>query len=168
MAEQFLHDADVGATFHEVSRERMPEGVRSNVAADARRQVRAGSERHDLIIADNFHPARSGSGALYTVEHFAAVRERLADNGLFCQWLPLHQLDLDSLRKKPPRTRSQDIGQCIVNLVGMTKRDNIASLIHGVSLSSRGSGRLDTRLDTPPSIKRRHPDSCLAPVSLYR
>src|ERR1700694_4287330 len=25
-----------------------------------------------------------------------------------------------------------------------------------------GSGRLDTRLDTPPSINRRHPDSCLA------
>src|SRR5437773_11585319 len=25
-----------------------------------------------------------------------------------------------------------------------------------------GSGRLDTRLDTPHSINRRHPDSCLA------
>src|SRR5216683_7356929 len=25
-----------------------------------------------------------------------------------------------------------------------------------------GSGRLVTRLDTPPSINRRHPDSCLA------
>src|SRR6516165_4112981 len=25
-----------------------------------------------------------------------------------------------------------------------------------------GAGRLDTRLDTPPSINRRHPDSCLA------
>jgi hypothetical protein len=25
-----------------------------------------------------------------------------------------------------------------------------------------GSGRLHTRLDTPPSINRRHPDSCLA------
>src|SRR5205807_2446642 len=27
-----------------------------------------------------------------------------------------------------------------------------------------GSGRLDTHLDTPPSINRRHPDSCLARV----
>ena len=26
------------------------------------------------------------------------MRARLADDGLFCQWLPLHQLDLDSLR----------------------------------------------------------------------
>ena len=68
------------------------------LAADARRFVRATGERYDVIVADNFHPARSGSGALYTVEHFAAVRARLADGGLFCQWLPLHQLDLETLR----------------------------------------------------------------------
>lgn len=68
------------------------------VAADARRFVRAAEGRYDVIVSDNFHPARSGSGALYTREHFAAVRERLAPGGLFCQWLPLHQLDLDSLR----------------------------------------------------------------------
>jgi spermidine synthase len=66
-------------------------------AADARRFVRVAAERFDVIVADNFHPARSGSGALYTVEHFEAVRARLAEGGLFCQWLPLHQLDLATL-----------------------------------------------------------------------
>jgi spermidine synthase len=66
--------------------------------ADARRFVRATRERYDLIVSDNFHPARSGSGSLYTVEHFEAVRDRLAAGGLFCQWLPLHQLDLETLR----------------------------------------------------------------------
>jgi spermidine synthase len=68
------------------------------MAADARRFVRASRERYDVIVADNFHPARSGSGALYTVEHFRAVRARLENDGVFCQWLPLHQLDLDTLR----------------------------------------------------------------------
>ncbi|HEY7376140.1 MAG TPA: fused MFS/spermidine synthase [Polyangia bacterium] len=68
------------------------------VAADARRYVRAADGSYDVIVSDNFHPARSGSGALYTVEHFQAVRRRLGAGGLFCQWLPLHQLDLDSLR----------------------------------------------------------------------
>jgi spermidine synthase len=67
-------------------------------AADARRWVRSTTVRYDLIVADNFHPARSGSGALYTVEHFRAVAARLAAGGVFCQWLPLHQLDLDTLR----------------------------------------------------------------------
>ncbi|WP_457427058.1 spermine/spermidine synthase domain-containing protein [Roseateles sp. P5_E7] len=66
--------------------------------ADARRYVRTATQRYDVVVSDNFHPARSGSGALYTVEHFLAVRERLAPQGLFCQWLPLHQLDLDTLR----------------------------------------------------------------------
>ncbi|MCR5869243.1 spermidine synthase [Aquincola sp. J276] len=69
-----------------------------SVAADARRFVRTDGGAYDLIVADNFHPARSGSGALYTVEHFAAVQARLAPGGLFCQWLPLHQLDLPTLR----------------------------------------------------------------------
>jgi spermidine synthase len=32
------------------------------------------------------------------VEHFQAVHARLATDGVFCQWLPLHQLDLDTLR----------------------------------------------------------------------
>ena len=68
------------------------------VAADARRFVRASRAQYDLIVSDNFHPARSGSAALYTIEHFLAVRERLAAGGLFCQWLPLHQLDLPTLR----------------------------------------------------------------------
>jgi spermidine synthase len=68
------------------------------IAADARRYVRASDRRYDVIVADNFHPARSGSGALYTVEHFEAVRRRLDPGGVFCQWLPVHQLDLDTLR----------------------------------------------------------------------
>lgn len=66
--------------------------------ADARRWVQADGRRYDVIVADLFHPARSGAGSLYTVEHFRAVRERLAPGGLFCQWLALHQMDLASLR----------------------------------------------------------------------
>jgi len=67
------------------------------IAADARRYVKTAERQYDVIVADNFHPARSGTGALYTVEHFAAVRSRLSTGGLFCQWLPLHQLDIASL-----------------------------------------------------------------------
>ena len=66
--------------------------------ADARRFVRVSHQTYDVIIADLFHPYRDGAGALYTREHFAAVRQRLATNGLFCQWLPLHQLDEPTLR----------------------------------------------------------------------
>ena len=67
-------------------------------AADARRYVRATAQTYDVIVADNFHPAKDGAGLLYTVEHFEAVKARLAPGGLFTQWLPLHQLDLPTFK----------------------------------------------------------------------
>lgn len=70
----------------------------SYIAADARRFVRASSEEYDVIIGDLFQPARDGAGALYTREHFEAVRGRLAAGGIFCQWLPLYQLGEDMVR----------------------------------------------------------------------
>ena len=62
-------------------------------SADARRFIRATTNRYDVILADLFHPAQDGTGSLYTQEHFEAIRDRLQPDGLFCQWLPLHQLD---------------------------------------------------------------------------
>lgn len=61
--------------------------------ADARRFVRETERRYDVIVADVFHPAQDGVGTLYTVEHFAAMRQCLAEGGLVCQWIPLHQVD---------------------------------------------------------------------------
>jgi spermidine synthase len=66
--------------------------------ADARRFAQRSTNRYDVIVGDLFHPARDGAGSLYTIEHFTSIRERLAPGGLFCQWLPLHQLDLEMLR----------------------------------------------------------------------
>lgn len=76
----------------------LPASVPRVTVADARRYVAADTDQHDVIVADLFHPALDGSGALYTVEHFGAVKRRLARDGIFCQWLPLYQLDLPSLR----------------------------------------------------------------------
>ena len=66
--------------------------------ADARRFVRAAQDHYDVVVSDLYHPSLDGSGALYTREHFAAIRARLAAGGIFCQWLPLHQLDLATMR----------------------------------------------------------------------
>ena len=79
------------------------EGVLTNPAirlhvADARRFVRTTTNRYDVIVADLFHPAQDGAGFLYTREHFQTVRQRLNTGGLFCQWLPLHQMDEAVLR----------------------------------------------------------------------
>ena len=65
---------------------------------DARRFIRSVDKRYDVVVADLFHPARDGAGTLYTCEHFEAIRRCLAPGGIFCQWLPLHQLDATTLR----------------------------------------------------------------------
>jgi spermidine synthase len=68
------------------------------VVADARRYVNACGKNYDVVVGDLFHPARDGAGFLYTVEHFRAVRSLLNEGGIFCQWLPIYQLDLDVLK----------------------------------------------------------------------
>ncbi|GKT10165.1 fused MFS/spermidine synthase [Desulforhabdus sp. TSK] len=68
------------------------------VVADARRYVNCSRDVYDVIVADLFHPARDGAGSLYTREHFLAIKARLNAGGIFCQWLPLYQMDLDVLR----------------------------------------------------------------------
>jgi spermidine synthase len=62
------------------------------VVADGRSYLQATAERYDVIVADLFVPWHAGAGSLYTREHFAAVRDRLTEWGVFAQWLPLYQL----------------------------------------------------------------------------
>ena len=66
--------------------------------ADARRFVLSRRDTYDVVIGDLFHPARDGAALLYTREHFEAIRRRLAPGGLFCQWLPVHQMGEETLR----------------------------------------------------------------------
>lgn len=68
------------------------------ISSDARRYVVATQKKYDVVIADLFHPARDGAGSLFTAEHFKAVKSILNEDGIFCQWLPLYQMDLDMFK----------------------------------------------------------------------
>ncbi|MEE4379597.1 MAG: fused MFS/spermidine synthase [Candidatus Competibacteraceae bacterium] len=68
------------------------------LASDARRFVVSSQRQFDVIVADLFHPSRDGAGSLYTREHFEAIKQRLSPGGLFCQWLPLFQMDLGTFK----------------------------------------------------------------------
>jgi hypothetical protein len=70
---------------------------------------------------------------------------------------------LDRARKKLPGSSPKNNRQWIADLTGLTKANNVDNLVHGVSLSLRGSGRLDTR--PPHSSNRHHPVSALAHVA---
>jgi spermidine synthase len=59
--------------------------------ADGRNHLFGSDERFDAIVGDLFVPWHAGTGYLYTVEHFANVRERLHEGGVFVQWLQVNQ-----------------------------------------------------------------------------
>ena len=62
------------------------------VTEDGRNYLLGTNERYDVIVADLFMPWKAGIGTLYSLEHFAAAREKLDDVGVFVQWLPLYQM----------------------------------------------------------------------------
>ncbi|MGH7899321.1 MAG: hypothetical protein ACREQQ_15300, partial [Candidatus Binatia bacterium] len=62
------------------------------VADDGRNHLRLAAEPYDVITADATHPAAGESWPLYTIEYYEIVRARLKPNGVFAQWLPLHNL----------------------------------------------------------------------------
>ena len=64
----------------------------SIISEDGRNHLLGTNSQFDLIIADLFTPWKVGTGTLYTVEHYQVAMERLKEDGLFAQWLPLYQL----------------------------------------------------------------------------
>jgi spermidine synthase len=54
--------------------------------------------RFDMITADPIHPKVSRVGYLYTSEYYHSIRERLAEGGVVCQWMPMYQISPLRLR----------------------------------------------------------------------
>lgn len=63
------------------------------IVEDARTFVACSNEAFDLIVADLFRPHGFGESRLFSSEHFQNVKRALRPEGLFCQWLPAHQLN---------------------------------------------------------------------------
>ena len=68
------------------------------IADDARNYLLGTPDQYDVIVGDLFTPWQSGTGGLYTVEHFEQVKEKLAPGGIFAQWLPMYQLTPESFK----------------------------------------------------------------------
>ena len=68
------------------------DGRATVVTEDGRNYLLGTDERFDVIVADLFMPWKASTGTLYSLEHFAAARQKLNDVGIFVQWLPLYQM----------------------------------------------------------------------------
>jgi spermidine synthase len=64
------------------------------IADDARSALQLSAERFDVIVSEPSNPWVAGVATLYTPDFFRIARRRLADDGVFCQWVQLYQLPL--------------------------------------------------------------------------
>jgi spermidine synthase len=119
--------------------------------ADGRNHLFGTPVRFDAIIGDLFVPWHAGTGYLYTVEHFRNVHERLAEGGVFAQWLQLDQIALDELRSLAASfttafddaelwTNATQRGRPLVALVGFHGRTAVGAKTTRVGKMSRVCG----------------------------
>ncbi len=71
--------------------------ARPTVAAvvdDARSALQLDHARYDVIVSEPSNPWVAGVATLYTPEFLRIARARLAEGGVFCQWIQMYQLPL--------------------------------------------------------------------------
>ncbi|MGH7537863.1 MAG: fused MFS/spermidine synthase [Gemmatimonadales bacterium] len=66
----------------------------SGIVDDARSALQLTSEQFDVIVSEPSNPWMAGVATLYTPEFYRIVRDHLAEDGVFCQWVQLYQLPL--------------------------------------------------------------------------
>ncbi len=109
---------------------------------DAVTFARATPLKYDLVVGDLFFPWQDGAGRLYSVEHFRAVKERLADGGVYCQWIPLYQLRWEDFGLIA-RTFSRAFPQTMMFLARLRSPHPMVGLVGSVDRLSFDRARLD-------------------------
>jgi spermidine synthase len=65
---------------------------------DARETLLTTRDHYDLIASEPSNPFRAGVASLFTREYYQAANSRLADDGLFIQWVQAYEIDSRTFR----------------------------------------------------------------------
>ena len=65
---------------------------------DGRNFLLSSPRKYDVITGDATHPTSTDSWVLYTADFYKLCKSRLADGGIFAQWLPFHGLQVDDYK----------------------------------------------------------------------
>jgi predicted membrane-bound spermidine synthase/tetratricopeptide (TPR) repeat protein len=68
------------------------------VIDDGRNYIMTSQRKWPVIISDSTHPKSGDSWVLYTREFYQQVRDHLADDGVFVEWVPIHGLKTDEFK----------------------------------------------------------------------
>lgn len=68
------------------------------VIMDGRKYLSGTPQLFDIITSDSTHPASYDSWILYTKEFYRSCKTHLNSNGVFAQWVPLHDLSVTDFK----------------------------------------------------------------------
>ncbi|HEY7412445.1 MAG TPA: fused MFS/spermidine synthase [Vicinamibacteria bacterium] len=68
------------------------------VLGDAREVLLVSRDAYDLVVSEPSNPYRAGVASLFTREFYRAVAHRLAEGGLFLQWVQAYEVDAQTVR----------------------------------------------------------------------
>jgi spermidine synthase len=68
------------------------------ILGDGRTHLALSERQYDVIISEPSNPWMAGVAALFTREFFEAARNRLAPDGILCQWAHTYDISNDDLR----------------------------------------------------------------------
>ncbi len=68
------------------------------VVGDGRNHLLLSQRRYDVIISEPSNPWMAGVSSLFTREFFELARDRLAPDGLFCQWAHIYNMSETDLK----------------------------------------------------------------------
>jgi len=83
---------EVTPWFREVNRNCLADRRARLIINDARNFVLVSREQYDVLTSEPSNPWVAGIANLFTLEHFRLCRDRLAPDGVFCQWVPIYNL----------------------------------------------------------------------------
>lgn len=115
------------------------------VMDDGRLTLAGSSEPFDLVIGTLFHPARESTSLIYSTEFFEQVRQKLTPQGIFCLWLPAHQLDKE-LFDSAARTFSAVFPSAILIRGNVSPLQPVLGLVGSMEPFDLSSEFLETRL----------------------
>jgi len=84
--------------FTPVNRDVMSKANVNLIVGDAREALLVAGPRYDLIVSEPSNPYRAGIATLFTREYYQAVKSRLAEGGVFAQWLQGYEVDTRSVQ----------------------------------------------------------------------
>lgn len=68
------------------------------IVADGREALATSRERYDLIVSEPSNPYRAGIASFYSIDFYTSAKERLAEGGVFAQWLQAYEIEVTAMQ----------------------------------------------------------------------